>query len=80
MPTKKPTVPTDARSEFLANRAMGDWAERMLSGALLTSFPDWQVAQYGDTNRIAAGDTGFKASYLRGLEETRLLGVSDFCH
>lgn len=74
MPTKKPTVPTDARSEFLANRAMGDWAERMLSGALLTSFPDWQVAQYGDTNRIAAGDTGFKASYLRGLEETRLLG------
>ena len=35
MPTKKPTVPTDARSEFLANRAMGDWAERMLCGALL---------------------------------------------
>jgi hypothetical protein len=26
-PERKPTVPTDARSEFLANRAMGDWAE-----------------------------------------------------
>ncbi len=24
-PAKKITVPTDARSEFLANRAMGDW-------------------------------------------------------
>ena len=24
-PTQKPRVPTDARSEFLANRAMGDW-------------------------------------------------------
>ena len=24
VPSRKPTVPTDARSEFLANRAMGD--------------------------------------------------------
>src|SRR5437763_8390620 len=28
LPTRSPIVPTDARSEFLANRAMGDWAER----------------------------------------------------
>ena len=31
LPSRKPTVPTDARSEFLANRAMGDWAEQMLT-------------------------------------------------
>ena len=30
VPERKPIVPTDARSEFIANRAMGDWAERML--------------------------------------------------
>ena len=55
MPTRKPTVPTDARSKFLANRAMGDWAEQALSAALLAALPEWRVAQYGDTNRIAAG-------------------------
>ena len=39
-PTQKPRVPTDARSEFLANRAMGDWAERMLTSAILAALPE----------------------------------------
>lgn len=73
-PARKPTVPTDARSEFLANRAMGDWAERMLSAALTAAFPDWKVAQYGSTDRIAAGHPEFKVRYLAGLEETRQFG------
>ena len=73
-PTRKPTVPTDARSEFLANRAMGDWAEQALSAALLVALPEWKVAQYGDTNRIAAGHPDFRASYLTGIEETRRYG------
>jgi len=74
MPKRKATVPTDARSEFLANRAMGDWAEQALSAALLTALPEWRVTQYGDTNRIAAGHPDFKASYLAGIEETRRFG------
>ncbi len=74
VPTRKPTVPTDARSEFLANRAMGDWAEQALSAALLGALPEWRVAQYGDTNRISAGHPDFKASYLAGIEETRRYG------
>ncbi|MGA9777331.1 MAG: AccI family restriction endonuclease [Limisphaerales bacterium] len=73
-PARKPTVPTDARSEFLANRAMGDWAERMLSAALAAAVPDWKVAQYGSTDRIAAGHPEFKTRYLAGLEETRQFG------
>lgn len=73
-PARKPTVPTDARSEFLANRAMGDWAEQALSAALLRALPERKVAQYGDTNRIAAGHPDFKASYLAGIEETRRVG------
>ena len=73
-PTRKPTVPTDARSEFLANRAMGDWAERMLSAALLHALPEWKVVQYGSTDRIAAGHPEFKTRYLAGLEETRQFG------
>lgn len=74
LPLRKPTVPTDARSEFLANRAMGDWAEKMLTNALRVAFPDLTVTQYGNTDRIAAGHPDFKRRYLAGLEETRLLG------
>lgn len=73
-PTRKPTVPTDARSEFLANRAMGDWAEKSLSSALVRALPEWKVVQYGSTDRIAAGHPDFKARYLSGLEEIRLFG------
>ena len=61
-PQRRPTVPTDARSEFLANRAMGDWAERMLAGALRAAFPEWTVTQYGNADRIAAGDPGFRGA------------------
>lgn len=74
VPRRRPTVPTDARSEFLANRAMGDWAERMLASALRAAFPEWTVTQYGNTDRIAAGHPDFRDRYLAGLEETRLLG------
>jgi hypothetical protein len=73
-PARKPTVPTDARSEFLANRAMGDWAERMLSVAFLRALPEWKVVQYGSTDRIAAGHPEFRARYLAGIEETRRFG------
>jgi AccI restriction endonuclease len=73
-PTRRPTVPTDARSEFLANRAMGDWAERMLSIALVRALPEWKVVQYGSTDRVAAGHPEFKARYLAGIEETRRFG------
>jgi hypothetical protein len=74
IPERKPTVPTDARSEFLANRAMGDWAEQMLANAIVREFPEWLVVQYGDTNRIAAGHPEFRSSYLSGLEGTRQFG------
>ncbi len=72
--SKKITVPTDARSEFLANRAMGDWAEHSLSLALRPVFSDLKVVQYGNTDRIAAGHPEFKAKYLAGIEETRRFG------
>ena len=73
-PDQKPRVPTDARSEFLANRAMGDWAERMLTNAILATLSEFKVTQYGNTDRIAAGHPEFKTHYLTGLEETRIFG------
>jgi hypothetical protein len=47
---------------------MGDWAERMLSDALVRALPEWKVVQYGSTDRIAAGHPEFKTRYLAGLE------------
>jgi hypothetical protein len=73
-PARSPTVPTDARSEFLANRAMGDWAERLLADSIRSSEPDWQLSHYGSTERMAAGEAGFKEKFLAALEEARLYG------
>jgi len=73
-PVRRPTVPTDARSEFLANRAMGDWAEGLLAEAMEAARRDWKVVHYGSSERIAAGDPGFRDFYLQGLEEVRIHG------
>ena len=73
-PIRKPSVPTDARSEFLANRAMGDWAENLLAESLRNAFPALDVVHYGDSDRMAAGEAGFKDFYLSRLEDVRVHG------
>jgi hypothetical protein len=70
----KPRAPTDARSEFLANRAMGDWAEDILSRAINKSLTGKKVVQYGDTDRIAAGEDGFSEFYKTRLNDVRIYG------
>ena len=64
----KPFVPTDARSEFLANRAMGDWAENTLADAIEQT-KKYSVKHYGNAERLAAGDPGFKDFYLSAYNE-----------
>lgn len=73
-PEKKIRIPTDANSNFLANRAMGDWAEKSLTSALNLAVPELKAVQYGNTDLMAAGESGFKEFYLAGVEETRLRG------
>ncbi len=73
-PKKKTRIPTDANSEFLANRAMGDWAEMSLTEAVNAAIPDLKAVQYGNAARMAAGEPGFKEFYLAGVEETRMYG------
>lgn len=74
VPEKKPRVPNDAGSEFLGNRAMGDWAEDILASAIRCSFPQWKVTHYGSRESIAAGDEGFREFYLAALEDVRKYG------
>lgn len=71
---KKPRVPNDAGSEFLGNRAMGDWAEDVLAHAIRRSFPEWKVSHYGSRESTAAGDKGFREFYLASLEDVRKYG------
>jgi hypothetical protein len=72
-PQKQPRVPTDARSEFLANRAMGDWAEDLLASAI-EAIPEIRAVHYGDRSKMAAGDSGFKEFYLGRIDDVRLYG------
>lgn len=74
VPVKNPRPPNDANSNFLGNRALGDWAENILKDLIQNSSPDFQAVQYGDSNQIAAGDEGFKDYYFGQLEATRLCG------
>lgn len=67
-------VPTDARSEFLANRAMGDWAEHLLADAVNNTVPGYRVVHYGNSDRIAAGEEGFRELYIATLEDVRVFG------
>ena len=67
-------VPTDARSEFLANRAMGDWAEDSLSAALANGLIENKVVKYGDSDSTAAGEPGFREQFLKAKEDTRVYG------
>lgn len=73
-PKTAPRLPTDARSEFFANRALGDWAERSLAAAIREAYPGLGVAHYGQSDTIAAGDDGFREFYLAGREEVRVAG------
>ena len=65
-PARKPTVPTDARSEFLANRAMGDWAERMLSAALTRAMSDLKLC---NTAALIASRRGIQNSMRDTLRD-----------
>jgi hypothetical protein len=67
-------VPTDARSEFLANRAMGDWAEKLLADAVNRTVPGYRVVHYGNSDRISAGEDGFSDFYRAMLEDVRAFG------
>ncbi len=51
--------PGDARSEFLANRAMGDWAENALAASLNEALRPLKIVKYGNADDIVAGDPAF---------------------
>jgi hypothetical protein len=73
-PAKKITVPTNANSEFLANRAMGDWAEKRFAEAVLRGVKAYKSVPYGEADSTAAGEPGFAEMFRGKAEDTRLYG------
>lgn len=68
---KRGRRPGDARSEFLANRALGDWAEGRLALALSSALTPrgYSVLKYGNSDDIVAGDPRFPEFYDKYQDE-----------
>jgi len=78
-PSQKPRVPTDARSEFLANRAMGDWAERMLTAALVAALPEWKVAHTATRTASRQGTRSLRRAISLVWKKRGYLGSALTC-
>jgi len=71
---KKANPPTQAFSEFVTNREQGDWAEDLLFRAIKEIAPDIVPVKYGKSDKIVAGESGFKEFYNRYQDELDKLG------
>ena len=62
-PTGKPRVPAGGMAEFSRT---GQWVigRERLAATMRETFPEWQIAQYGDTGRLVAGDPDFRDYYI----------------
>jgi hypothetical protein len=71
---RKRTPPTGVTSQFLMNRALGDWAETAILNAFNTQFPDFLASKYGNSDNIIAGDSEFKSFFYHYVEELGQIG------
>lgn len=73
-PHRRGRRPGDARSEFLGNRAMGDWAEQMVQTGLNDLNMGVRFIKYGNADDIVAGDPDFCKFYDVYQEELASTG------
>jgi len=66
--------PSTASSEFLTNKEQGDWAERIVFGAINSNSPEYIALQYGRADSLAAGDHGFSDFYMMYQDELNHIG------
>jgi type II restriction enzyme len=66
--------PTMASSEFLTNKEQGDWAEKIVFKAINEYSSDYFAVEYGRSESIAAGDTGFADFYMEYQNELNAIG------
>ncbi len=71
---KQARIPTQAFSQFAINREQGDWAEDLLFRAIQELNKGIVAVRYGRTDKILAGEPGFKEFYGKYQEELEKVG------
>jgi len=71
---KRGRAPTQAFSDFLTHSEQGDWAELVLYRALSNDNLDFIPVRYGKSDKIHAGDVGFKDFYETYQDELDAIG------
>ena len=71
---EKIRVPTQAFSEFLINRELGDWAEDVVTRAIDSAGLGLTAIRYGRSENLIAGEPGFKEFYVDYITELRTYG------
>ena len=66
---KRGKPPTQAFSEFLTNREQGDWAENLILQAINSESSHYIAVQYGKSENIVAGESGFEEFYEQYQDE-----------
>jgi len=71
---RRANPPTQVFSQFVINREQGDWAEDLLFRAILEVDRGIVPVRYGRTDKIVAGEPGFKEFYNRYQDELDQIG------
>lgn len=67
-------APSAASSEFLTNKAQGDWAEEVVFRAINEHSGEFCAFKYGHTGELSAGDLGFSEFYETYQKELNEIG------
>lgn len=71
---KRGTPPTQAFSDFLTHSEQGDWAELLFFNSLKNSNIPYIPVRYGKSDKITAGDPGFREFYINYQDELDSIG------
>jgi hypothetical protein len=66
---EKPPMPTQASSDFLINKNLGDWGENVVLRSISAASKDYVVVKYGRSGDAVAGEEGFREFYNNYQDE-----------
>jgi hypothetical protein len=74
VPDERIRVPTQAFSDFIINKELGDWAEDVVKRGIEAAAPELSAVRYGRSENLVAGEPGFKEFYTNYITELRSIG------
>lgn len=72
--TKDLRPPTQASSNFLINRELGDWAENAVLKAVNGTRLEITAVHYGRIDKLILGENGFKELFQEHMQELKSIG------